>query len=333
MYAGTVFNNMGYALTLSGEPDEALRYFRMSKSIRPSYHTIDFFIAQCYWLKEEYDSTLQQLRAILSTADTRDKIHAYSQLISLYYYQGQLRNAWELSREALKFCQLTKRPGDEAYFHYLAGEISRERGNMDSYAREMRLAEKLSISPFMELPLIGASYAGTGLFSDAERLLDRLSTLESIDLYFLKRREDFQHFIRGALSLARNDHGAAEIEFDLVERLHSADPYYLLAQHGLARSRAGRSDTSASRVLHDLLEGRGESMLGHVLASRTSGTWTRILFPGIHLELAKLYLGRKDTAAAVPHLERCLRCWQHADPQFGSAIDAKNLFNQITKAR
>ena len=39
VYKGTVFNNMGYALALSGNADEAIEYFRRSKTIRQQYHT------------------------------------------------------------------------------------------------------------------------------------------------------------------------------------------------------------------------------------------------------------------------------------------------------
>ncbi len=333
MYAGTVYNNMGFALAIAGDTKEAMRYFRKSQAVRPAYHTIDMYIAQCHWLGGEFDSARQRLLSILPDADPRDRILAYSMLVSLHYYQGQLGMAAGMCREGIAYCRSVRRGGDEAYFHYLTGEISRELGDMATYAREMEMAGQLSASPFMELPLIGVSYASTGRFKDAGGVHTRLATLGSIDLYFLKRRGDFRHLISGALALSRGDSGKAEEEFAAVERVHSADPYYLLARHGLARSLAGRSDSSAIRILEDLLGRKGESILAHVLSYRRSGTWTGILSPGTQLELGKLYLNRNDTTAAEHHLRSCLDCWQQADDQFTPAKEAKALLAGLMKAR
>ncbi|MBA4311378.1 MAG: hypothetical protein C0417_01995, partial [Chlorobiaceae bacterium] len=333
VYAGTVFNNMGYALALSGNAVEAMKYFHKSKAIRPTYYAIDGYIAQCYWVKEQYDSVDQCLQSILPVADNRRKIITYSQLASLYYYRGQLQKADNVCRDAIAFCQTVKRTGDEAYFHYLLGEIANDLENSDIYKTEMRRAEQLSASPFPELPLIRASYARTGRLKEADRIMKHISELKSADPYFVKRRNDFIHFIKGEILFAEHVPDKAMKEFMMIEKIHSADPYYLLAQKGIAWCQTERSDTATIRMLTNILERKGEIIFGFVLAIRNSGFWIRSLLPEIHLEIGKIYIRQNNLEAAKLHLRICLNCWQDADEKFQKVKEAQKLLTQLTKEK
>lgn len=331
VYAGTVFNNTGYALALDSRAGEALEYYRKSKKIRPTYSAIDNYIAQSYWIRGDYDSAEQTLQSLLSVAEPRRKVLAFSQLASLSYFRGRLQESADRCAEALEFCRSQQRPGDEAWFHYLLGEIGAERSNPELQRREFSSAERLSVSPYPELPLIGASYARQGNFSAADRILRKLANLQSRDPYFMKRKQHFIHLVLGELALKRNDAVGAGKEFGAVERLHSADPYYLLAQRGIIL--AAGSDSAAVRGAQSVVQRKGEVVMGFILSSRNSGPWIRTLWPDLELGLARILLRQRQPDRAKPYLADCLAIWDKADRQFGKRLEAERLLAIIPEDR
>ncbi|MBI4810118.1 MAG: tetratricopeptide repeat protein, partial [Ignavibacteriales bacterium] len=262
VYAGTVFNNMGYTYALSNNADEALKYYQKSKKIRPTYYAIDSYIAQSYWIKGQYDSVEQKLKSIFIVADLRRKILTYSQMASFYYFRGRLEDAAEQCKEAIKLCQTQRRTGDEAYFHFFLDEIEKARSNSSLYKIEMSAAERLSASPYPELPLIGASYALNGDIQSAENVIRKLNNLKSKDPYFMKRHQNFIDLVEGEIFHKQGLYEKAKKEFESVEKLHSADPYYLLAQKGIAQSWLHKSDSTAIRLFENILSRKGEIIMG-----------------------------------------------------------------------
>ena len=331
VYKGTVFNNMGYALALSGNAATAIEYFRQSKIIRQQYYSIDGYIAQCYWMMGKEDSAEKILTNLLTVGDPRTRTLAYSQLAALYYFQGRLGCAGKACRDAIVQLQNEQRKGEESYFHYLLGRIERDRGDAHKYAGEMRQAEQTSESPFAELPLIAASYAESGKLADAARVLRHIENVRSSDPYFVRRRSAYLHLVKGEILLAKQQNTLASREFGLVERLHSADPFYLLAQKGIALGELESRDTTGERRLSGILGQRGEVVFALILALRNSGPWIRELWPDIDLELARFYLRNNDTTAAARYLDECLRCWQYADTGFIGGREALRLKDKINR--
>jgi tetratricopeptide (TPR) repeat protein len=332
-YSGQIYSNWGYTLALAGDGKNAIDFFRRSKLIRPTYYSNDRYIAEAHWLNGELDSAEQTLRTMLPVAGAQERILAHMHLAPLYEFQGKLRAARAECTDAITACRRENRSSDEAYFHYLLGELAAESSQWDAYMDEMKQAQRLSRSPYFELPLIGASFARNGRLRASRRIVSDIGSAKSADPYFLKRRKDYVHLVNGEIMLQNRSPLEATDEFRSVERLHSGDPIFLLAQWGIARAAGLHGDTNAITLYRNLLQRRGEAVMAFVRSIRTSGFWTRQLWPDADFELGKFFLRTNDSALAEQHLRRCLEYWSHADADDQRALDAANILAQLTKSR
>ena len=280
----------------------------------------------------ELDSAEGTLRAILPITEAQEKIAALMDIVSLCYFEGKLQAARDMCRDAIGFCRKVDRPSDEAYFHYLLGELSAESSRQSTYSLEMKESERLCGSPLFELPLIAASYAQNGRPNESRRLLSRIASAVSSDPYFLKRRDDYIHLVRGEILLKSGPPVQAVREFQSVRRVHGGDPIFLLAQSGIARSADIQHDTIAAGLYMNLLERKGETVMACVRSIRTSGFWIRQLWPDAEFALGKLLFRNNDRANAGQHLRRCLRYWSRADGEDRRSREAATLLAQITKS-
>lgn len=330
---GSIFNNWGFTLALDGDGSAALPFFKRSKSIRPSYYTTDLYIAQANWMIGELDSAEQILRGIPPSADGWQQISTRMALASLYEFEGRLQAAREQCADAIEMCRKEDRSSDEAYFHYMLGELAAASSDWGAYLTELKESERRSRSPYLELPLIGASYARNGRPGDSRRILSEIESARSDDPYFLKRRKDYLHLVDGEIKLQRRLPAEALDEFRNVGRLYCGDPVYLLAQRGLARAAELQGDTNAITLYQGLLKRRGEAVMAFVRSLRPSGLWTRQLWPEVDFVLGKLYVQRQDTVLAEQHLQRCLESWSHADRVDQQAREAAKILLQLTKRK
>lgn len=329
IYAGTVFNNMGYALSFAGDADGALGYFHKSKIIRPTYYAIDSYIANALWIRKDWDAAGKTILNVLPVADIKTTILLQYQLASLYTFRGQLSQARQVCLDGLALCREKNKPAEEAYFHLLLAENAALSNNWELHTSSLISSEKLTASPYSELPLIGISYARHGRIHDASRVVRRIEAIQSGDPYFLKRLADYLHLVNGEIQLRGDNPRQAIAEFSGVQRLQSGDPLYLLSLEGIARAQALLSDTSALHSYQTILKLRGEVIMAGVRSIRNSGTWTSRLWPEIHLALAKLYAARKEDALAREHFRQSLACWSDADNTHKSSGEAKSLLNQL----
>ncbi len=331
IYAGTVYNNIGYALAQDGRSAEALQYFLKSKKIRPNYSAIDTYIAQLFLLEGKYDSAEYSMKSLLLKTESMAKVIAYSQLISLYYFEGRLNEARSLCNEAIDFSRKSNLIGNESYFHYMSGEIAADQQDYILYKHEMERAAEMSRSPFFEFPLIGVSYARHGMKSDAANILKKLLKFKSYDPYFIKFSGYFQHLIKGEILLYNNQYKKSTDEFLSVEKIQNADPYFLIAQRGIAECYIKQKDINAMNILNSLLAKNCESVMGELRASYCTGFWTRYLWPEVHLELGKLCIEQHKNEEAKYHLKECLNCWKNSDKGFKPAKEASNLLVKLQK--
>ena len=331
IYAGTVYNNIGYVLAQSGQADESLKYFLKSKKIRPNYTAIDTYIAQLDWLMGKFDTTQSTLKSLLLKGEPIRKIITYTQLISLYYFEGRLNEARSLCNDAISFCRRAKPTNNEAYFHYMNGEIAADQQNFIIYKNEMETGLKHSRSPYLEIPLIGISYAKHGLINNAENVLIRLKKIKSEDPFFNKSRNYFQHLIKGEILLFNKHYKKSINEFLSVEKIQNADPYFLIAQREIAECYIKQKDLNSINILTSLLGKKSESVMGELRAVYCTGFWTRYLWPEVHLELAKLYIIQNRTKEATDHLKECLKCWENSDNGFKQAQEASDLLAKLHK--
>ena len=331
IYAGTVYNNIGYALAQDGRSAEALQYFLKSKEIRPNYSAIDTYIAQLFLLEGKYDSAEYSMKSLLLKTESIAKVITYTQLISLYYFEGRLNEARSLCNEAIDFSRKSNLIGNESYFHYMSGEIAADQQNFLLYKHEMERASELSRSPFFEIPLIGVSYARHGMKSNAANILKKLLKFKSYDPYFIKFSGYFQHLIKGEILLYNNQYKKSTDEFLSVEKIQNADPYFLIAQRGIAECYIKQKDANAMNILNSLLTKKCESVMGELRASYSTGFWTRYLWPEVLLELGKLCIEQHKNDEAKYHLEECLKCWKNSDKGFKPAEEASNLLAKLQK--
>jgi tetratricopeptide (TPR) repeat protein len=331
-YAASVFNNWGYALAIGGDGARAREFYYRSSSLRPKYSAIDGYIAQSHWITEAPDSAARTLREALPHADGQEKLSRYMELASLCEFSGALARARDVCREAIDEARKMKRPGDEAYFHYLLGELAAELSDPDAYASEMKESANLSRSPFFELPLIGSSYARRGRFGDCERILSLIGSAKSDDPFFVKRRSEYISLVKGEGLLNRKSFDSASREFRSIQRLYGGDPVYLLAQWGAARCADSRHDSTAVNLYEKLLGMRGEVVMACIRNTRTSGFWIRQLWTDVDFALGKWYLARGDSDRAREHIRRSLTFTNDADTRDQRARDAKKILSQLTGA-
>jgi serine/threonine protein kinase/tetratricopeptide (TPR) repeat protein len=332
-YAASIFDNWGFALALSGDGVGGQQYYRRSKNIRPTYYTTDGYTAQAQWMAGELDSAERTLAAVVSVADVGQKLTSYMQLASLCQFQGRLRDARNQCVEAIALCRSERRPREEAYFHYLLGELASESSNWSAYLNQMKQAEELCRSPYFELPLIGASYGRNGRSADARRTLLRIETARSADPYFLKRQKDYLHLVSGEMKLRGHSPSGAINEFRDIARVHGGDPIFLLAQWGIARATEMKGDTAALGLYRNLLGRRGETVVAFVRSIRNAGFWTRQMWPDVDLALGRYFFRTKDFGAAEEHLRRCAQYWRNADSEDPRAREAATMLIQLTKGR
>jgi len=328
---GSVYNNSGYAAALAGNVEEALRYFRQSKKIRPTYYTIDTFIAHAQWVGGMSDSMEYTLRRIIPLSGLRRQILSQAQLATLFLTQGQLDRATSKCDSGLLLCRQGKTTVCEAYFYYLLGRIAFERGDDENFIKAMLQAEATARSPFTELAMIAVSYARAGFEQDALRLLERLKKTDCPDPYFVRQRDHFLHWINGEVYLSRHEQDLARQEFEAILKVHCGDPVFFSAQWGIARSYMSSDDSLAVRQLQTLIERPGELIMGPLMAYPSTGSWTGNIRPEAQLTLGKIYFRQDRLPQALRHLDAALQFWREADPEFKNARVAKSILAELQK--
>ncbi|RMF60904.1 MAG: hypothetical protein D6743_14275, partial [Calditrichaeota bacterium] len=327
--AGVTYSNSGFTEALAGRAEKALEFFRKSKSLRPDYLALDGYLAQAHWIRGELDSAEQTFRSILHTGDAMRKAKTHAHLAALYFFRGQLSNALAECRAGIQASQQGDHPDEAAYFHYMLGEIERERGQFDEARRELKLAIRRCPSPFYELGLAGVSLAAMGDRKEAQALVSRLTAMESDDPYFRKLKRSYINYIRGELAFRANRFQEALGFFSKVGRIYRGDPFYLLARERVARCTAKLLPSRAIELYQNLLDAKGESTMAFLASVRNGGLWTSRLWPEALLELGQLYANAHDTTRAVECLEDVLRFWQNADPSYARAEQARSLLASL----
>jgi tetratricopeptide (TPR) repeat protein len=328
-YAKICYNNSGYALALDGKGGDALGYFRRAKELRPTYSAIDCYIAQTHWVNGDLDSAVRTAEAILPVADPTRRNQVRVLLGSLFFFQGRLGRAWQELSLCAGAYRAMKKPGDEAYVHWMLGEVAAEEGRIGDYRREMTMAERLCSSPFFELALVGCSFAKHGSVAEGERVARKIQVCRSYDPLFVRRSDSFVHLVKAGLLFAERRYRKAQGEFEAIERVQAGDPLYLIALKGIADCLSAEGDTATYACYAALLARRGEAIMGTLSPLRNSGPWASWLWPEIHLALGRLYAAAGQNDVAVNHLRAALRCWQNADGIYRKAAEARGLLAHV----
>ena len=318
-FAGFYYSNTGFTYALAGNANKALTFLKKSKEIRPTNLELDSYIARVLWMKGDLDSSEIIFRSILPKANVAIKAKTHAQLVALYHFQGRLQNALDECRAGIEVCHIADRPEEESYFHYLIGEIERERGHISDFKQEMEESIRLAASPFCELLFTGASFAETGNKDIARELIRKLKSSDSQDPYFVKRKSSFKNYILGEIALADDNLEKAKQYYTEVQKLHSGDPIYLMAQKKIAICTARLQDTTAIRMYRDILGNSGEIFMAFLPSVRNGGFWTSRLYTETMFDLAKLYAQKKDTTNAIQYFTKALNIWDNADKDFQKA--------------
>jgi serine/threonine protein kinase/tetratricopeptide (TPR) repeat protein len=329
---GSVYNNSGYAFALAGDVPDALRNFRKSKELRPTYYTIDTFIAHAQWAGGMTDSAAYTLHAIIPVGDMRRKILSYAQLATIYLSQGRLDSSKNSCDRGLSLCHQEKTGTCEAYFHYMLGKIACEKGLQKNYLSEMYKSETAAKPPYTELAMIAVDYAKNGFLHEARRIYVQISKTNSADPFFIRRRNDFLHWINGEILLEQAKTDAAVKELDAIEKVHCGDPIYMSAQWSLAMNNKSTSDSVKIRQLLGFDKMRGELIMGPLLSYPSTGAWTGHIWPETQLALGKLYISQDKISESLKHLSAARQYWQFADPEYKNALELKALMDGLQQS-
>jgi tetratricopeptide (TPR) repeat protein len=323
--------NSGYALALAGKPAEAMVFLRRAQSLRPGYVGVDMSVASTLWMSGDLDSSGALLSRSLVTAEMQQRNQIRVVLSSLDYFTGHLSSSRKLCLDGVRECRALGIPGDEAYFHYLLGEIAAVEGKTKEFRAQMENATALSISPCYDLALVGMSYGREGMRLDAERILARLQSVTIRDPWFLKYRPAFLDLIQGEIMMSEGEYEKARRHFEAVAKVRAGDPYYQLAQLGIANCAGRASDRTAVGLFESILSARGEVMMASLSSVRRTGLWTRWLWPDTEFELGRVFASRHQVPQAVAHINAALGYWNTAEASDHRAARARALLMQLTK--
>jgi tetratricopeptide (TPR) repeat protein len=324
-YDRTCYNNSAFALALDGRAEEALAWFRKAKALRPDYPAIDHYMSRAYWMDEEFDSVWAVLERGMLRQDPAARNKSRVILACLQYSQGKLRTAEQLAMEGIRECRAQGKSADEAYFHLILGEVAAVGGELDKYRRELASVVRLSRSPHFDLALAGISLARRGNITEAEEILRRVDAAESFDPSFLRYRRNFLELLRGEIDLGRGRVQEGRRHFETVDKVQSGDPFYWIAQKGLADCAARASDTSAAALYGGVLARRGEIVMGSLSSIRQAGVWIRWLWPETLLDLGEFYVARGRVGQATASLDAARNYWNGADESDFVARRARTL--------
>ncbi|MCX6143283.1 MAG: protein kinase [Ignavibacteriales bacterium] len=313
-YAGTCYNNSGFALAMIGKPEEALVYFNRSKILRPTFTMIDEYRARAFWMSLRVDSAARIFQSI----------NALNSMIALQYFGGRLQIAADLCRAEIA---RTTEPKNQAGLLHLLSFIERSRGNF-ALSRKV-LMEALAKCPTSaeEFFLIGASLARSGRIQEAQNVLAKIDHIRSIDPYFQKRKGDYTSFVAGSIEMAAGKLKASIDHFRQVKRIQADDVFFLTAQRSLADCYRAQSETSAIGIYQYLLQKRGEVLM----APRQPSMHPSFLWVEVQLELAKLLFshGRKSEARA--NLEHLQSLWANADDNYIHSREVRQLLARMSQ--
>jgi serine/threonine protein kinase/lipopolysaccharide biosynthesis regulator YciM len=327
--AGTCFNNSGFIYALNGDAENALIFFKKSKSIRPDYLVIDLYMAQSLWIKGQLDSAEYILKAVLQKANSMRKARTYAHLAALYHYQGQLQKAFEYCLLGMQLCRHENRPEEEAYFHYLMAEISYDRGNLIDMNKAIKKAIQLSNTPYLEVGLASVLLARSSQKKRALDEIDRLNLIGNNDPVFAQRYPDIQKYLRGTLlNLKRKPHQALNY-LNQITKHYSGDPIFWLAQKEIVLSKMMLGDTTVIQNIQNILNHRGEITMANLPSIRKGGFWTSRLLSETNYELGKYYLSLKDTLQAETYFNLNADLWNKADPDYRKFKELKGLLTRI----
>jgi len=131
--------------------------------------------------------------------------------------------------------------------------------------------------------------------------------------------------------MSEGKYGKARRHFESVPKVECGDPYYLLAQFGIAKCAAGASDSNAAALFDAVLSSRGEVMMASLTSVHRTGPWTRWLWPDTEFELGRVFASRRQVRDAVSHVNAALRYWNNSEATDRTANRARALLLKLTK--
>jgi serine/threonine protein kinase/Tfp pilus assembly protein PilF len=319
IFKSTCYNNIGYTYALMGEPQEALKYFKESREIRPEYLDIDFYIAQCHWIIGELDSTESIFQSNIPRADNAYRIRIHSYLACVYFYQGMMEQAEIHAQLGVDLCQQEKRPGDEAYFYCLLSEIYRELSQTEKAQYYTSKSIEYSELPYLEVGFAAIALSKEGKVDKAIKLMTKLQEIDEPDPIFKKRRQDIVNYIQALAAVYQDDLPRALLHLQEIKKHGSVDPFYWLTRKEIGDVKLMMGDSSALSIYQEILAHRHEIILGSMGGIRRSGCWSGHLIPELSAEMGLHYLHIGDSSRALPYLGEAQNLWQKADENYSKA--------------
>jgi serine/threonine protein kinase/Flp pilus assembly protein TadD len=329
IFKSTCYNNIGFTYALMGEPEEALKYFRESKEIRPDYLDIDFYIAQSFWIMGELDSTENIFISLIPKVDNAYRIRIHSYLACVYFYRGMIEQAELHAQLGIDLCQQENQPGNEAYFYYLLSEIYREWSQEEKEQFYTAKAIHFSELPYMEVGLSAIALAQKGNVDKAVKLLERLQKIDEPDPIFQKRRLDMANYLHALVAEHEGDLQKALLHLQQIKKHGSTDPFYWLTRKEIGTVKLIMGDSTALQDYREILAHRGEIILGSLGGIRRSGFWSSHLIPELLAEMGVHYLQRGDSLRALPYLRETQQLWQRGDDNYSRAQEILRILSEL----
>jgi tetratricopeptide (TPR) repeat protein len=304
--------NLATCYSMQDRTSDALASYARAFELEPSWITSGN-------LNHEYGFTLAsagddaKARQVFSQAlSTPIKPMALRSLALLDLYQGKYREAKPKLEEALLLNVSAKAKLNEARNHLFMSILLEGQGDPAGSQRELDKAATClkTVPPQVWLSsLIGVGYARGRSTEKAARLLDGVR--RELNPNDSNQNKDL-HRLEGEIELARGNHAKAT-EFLLLADREKQSP---LTVESLARAYevAGKSDDAIASY---------EAFLK--MRSASDGWEPQQYWFAAHVNLAKLYLARKEEEKARRALQEFLTLWESADPDLPLIKEAQRL--------
>lgn len=325
---GPAYNNIGFTYLLMDSAYLALEYFKKSQKLRTNYSKIDLYMGRTFWMMGELDSSEIKFKLAFAKSENVFKAYVLTHLVSFYYSTGQLDLAEKKCEEGINICKKENKSDCLSYFYFLKGEIQIEKEDTTKYLQLMNSTEKMAMTPFLDLALVGFSYAEKGFNKKAKRILNRIEKISTNDPHFNKRKKSIKNYINGHIELNNKNYKTAKQILKKADKIYSGDPIYFLTKKKIAETEYYLNKNQSLKTYNEVLDSKGEIFLSHLPEVRNCGLWISELWIDSNIKISRLYFELGDKANSIKHLKNVKR-YMSDSPEKNKKLTIVNkmLFN------
>jgi tetratricopeptide (TPR) repeat protein len=322
-----------------GKVDAAIAKFKEVQTIKPDFPSVDWRLAYCYALKEDYAEAMKSLDKHLAV---------YSESSPFYYLKGFFQCIQGRTKLALKdlehASQLADSPSNKPLkkdVERLKGWIYYDRGEFDAgrIAIKKLINQHMEETPARELIYkqyhsfyLGLVNIRLGQIDSAKRHLEVIKSVLPVAERERNERTKFYYDLLHAEIVLME--GSAENALAIVQKIKPLEYPLNMNIGGTLIYNLPFRDDLAARAYQKL--GKLDSAIVEYARLTTidqTNRDRRFIPARFHYRLAKLYEQKGLTAKAMARYEHFLTVWKNADSDWPELKDAKARLGRLKGAK